>query len=102
MIGTGPTGSYWRTESSGTIFAVDVQAAQSCSVTVDIWKANAAIPTSSSKISASDPATLSSAQINQDKTLTGWTTSVAVDDVFGANVASVTSCTQVTVEVWYQ
>lgn len=102
VLSTGPIGSFWRTKFTGAIFAVDVQAAQSCSVTVDIWKANAAIPTSANKISASDPATLSSAQLSEDTLLTGWTTAVAVNDVFSANISSVTSCTQVTVEVWFQ
>jgi hypothetical protein len=55
---------------------------------VDIWKANNAIPNSGNKISASAPATLSSAQLNANSALTGWTKTVAVGDVFWASVAT--------------
>ena len=51
-------------------------AALSASATVEVWIKSAAIPTSSDKVSASAPLTLSSASLSTDTTLTGWTTAV--------------------------
>lgn len=101
-IATGACKLFLPVRAAGTINKVELTADQSGSITVDIWKAAGAIPTSGNKISASAPATLSSAQINQTSSLTGWTTSVSVDDVFGCTVASVTTVTRVTVQIWYQ
>ena len=58
------------------------------SLTVDIWKANAAVPTSGNKISASAPVALASQQINTNSALTAWTTSVVTNDVFWGTVAT--------------
>ena len=92
--------------STGTINRVDISgygtAGAACSITVDIWKRNAAIPTSGQKISASAPATLSSANLSQSGSLSGWTTAVAANDVWGASVASVTGCISALVQVWFQ
>ena len=85
-----------------TINEVDVTGAPSGSISVDIWKANAAIPTSGNKISASDPATLSSAQRSVDTMLTGWSKSVVPGDVFGGTIVSATSVTAVTLTIWCQ
>jgi hypothetical protein len=63
------------------------------SMTVAIWKANLAIPTSAGLISASAPVSLSSATINSTASLTGWTTSVSVGDVFWASVTTAPSTT---------
>lgn len=97
-IGSGPL--------SGTINRVDISgggtAGATCSITVDIWKRNAAIPSSANKISASAPATLSTANLSQSGSLSGWSTSVSANDVWDANVATVTGCVQVIVQVWYQ
>jgi hypothetical protein len=65
---------------------------------IDVWKdtyANAP-PVNADSITASAPPTLSSAQKSQDTTLTGWTKTVAVGDVFGFNVDSATTITRVT------
>ncbi len=104
---TGDSGLYPGNGAlTGTINRVDVSGAgtagATCSVTVDIWKRNAAIPTSSQKISASAPATLSSANLAQSGSLSGWSTSVAANDVWGASIASVTGCITALVQVWYQ
>lgn len=85
-----------------TINRVDVTADQSGSITVDVWKVNAAIPTSSNKISASAPITLSSAQINLNGSLSGWTTAVSSGDVFGFSVASASTVTRVLGVLWCQ
>jgi hypothetical protein len=83
-----------------TINRVDVSADQSGSITVDIWNRSAAIPTAANKISASAPATLSSAQLSLNGSLTGWTTSVSSGSVFGATVATASTVQKVTVQIW--
>jgi len=107
VIATGDTGCYSDSGSlTGTINRVDVignaAALATCSITVDIWKRNAAIPTASQKISASAPATLSTANVSQSGSLSGWTTSVANNDIWGPSVASVTGCVYATVRVEFQ
>ena len=109
VITTGATHAYWEAENAaatGIYKVVTTGTAtagpSNCSITVDIWKAAAAIPTSANKISASDPATLSTAQYSVDTTLTGWTTTVAAGDVFSASVATVTGCISATVQVWWK
>jgi hypothetical protein len=102
VITTGDIKLYGTATTAGTIDRIDISADQSCSVTIDIWKRAGAIPTVANKISASAPLTLSSAQLAQNGSISGWTTAVAVGDVFDANVASVTGCTRVTGKVHYQ
>lgn len=72
------------------------------SITVDVWKANAAIPTAGNIISASAPVTLSSSQLNQNSALTAWTLTVSPNDVFGFSVASATTVAKFTGELWCQ
>ena len=85
-LGTNPVPgiSAW----SGTIINCKLVANQSGSMSIQVWKANAAIPTSANNISASAPMTLTSTQNNTTCPLTGWTTSVAVNDEFLASVVS--------------
>ncbi len=92
---------------NGTINRVDISGAgtagAACSATVDIWKRNAAIPTSSQKISASAPATLSTANLAQNGSRSGWiNTAVAANDVFGASLATNTGCITLLVQIYYQ
>lgn len=101
-VATGDVLSYPTADYACTITRVDVSGAPSGSITVDIWKAAGAIPTSANKISASAPASLTAAQLHQSGSLTGWTTSVSIGDVFGASVQSVTSVTNATVQIWCQ
>jgi len=106
-ITTGDTGCYADNGVyAGTINRVDTigfaAALATCSITVDIWKRNAAVPTASQKISASAPATLSSANISTSGSLSGWTTSVADGDQWGASVATVSGCVYAQVKVFYQ
>lgn len=71
---------YVRVPAAATITGAELVADVSGSVTVEVWRATyAAFPTFT-KISASAPMTLSSAQKSTDTTLTGWTTSLAVGD----------------------
>lgn len=82
-----------------TIDRIDVSGYPSGSITVDIWKRAGAIPTSAQKISASAPATLSSSQLNQNGSLTGWTTAVASGDVFGGTVATAATVERVAIQI---
>lgn len=101
-ISTGDVHQYITADFACTINRVDISGNPSGSMTVDIWKVNAAIPTGTNKISASAPATLSSAQLHQSGSLTGWTLPVVANDVFDANVATASSVTSATVQIWCQ
>lgn len=101
VITAGAQKSFPSVNAGGTISAVMISSDVTGSITVDVWKANAAIPTSANKISATAPVTLSSARLNQAVALTGWTTAVSANDVFGVSVATVSSVTQVTIQIFY-
>lgn len=95
------TGIYKVVVSGSAVASGTAQTA--CSMTMDIWKHSASVPVVvGDKISASAPATLSSALQNVDTTLTGWTTSVAVGDYFTGNVVTNTTCLSATVQIWYR
>ena len=93
VITTGTKG-YVEVPYAGTITEWKIIATPSGSVTFDIWKSNAAIPTNSNTITASAKPTLTTAQRATSTTLTGWTTSVSVNDVFGFEVESATTVTK--------
>ncbi len=101
-ITTGDVLSYPTAAFSCTINRVDISGNPSGSITVDVWKAAGAIPTSGNKISASAPVTLSTSQLNQNGSISGWTLGVSSGDVFGASVATVSSLTSATVQIWCQ
>lgn len=84
------TVAYVRVPYAGTILSWSIVADVSCTCTLDVWKANAAVPTVANTITASAKPALSAAATNTSSTLTGWTTSVAVGDVFGFNLDSLT------------
>jgi hypothetical protein len=84
------TTCYVRVPYSGTIASWSIIADVSCTCVLDVWKANAALPTVANTITASAKPSLSSAATASSSTLTGWTTSVAVGDVFGFNLDSLT------------
>ena len=103
VTGTGSVGLPANLNFSCTINKAQVIGNVSGSITVDVWKAAAAIPNSGNKISASAPVTLSSAQINQNSSLTGWSTTVTSGDVVWASVASVDgTLASATVQLWCQ
>lgn len=107
-IATGNTNLYLTVPDTAqggfscTIVGASIAADQSGSITVDVWKANDAIPTGSDKISASAPVTLSSAQKNLNSALTSWTTSVVPKDIFGFSVATAVTVTKAQVTIWCQ
>lgn len=69
------------------------------SIVVDIWKDTYANfpPTVADTIAGSEKPTLSSAQKNQDLSLSTWTTTLAAGDVLAYNVDSATTVQRVTV-----
>src|SRR5271166_2585236 len=77
-IATGNTNSYPPVDFACTIFRIDISGNPSGSLALDVWKAAGAIPTSANIISASAPITLSSSQLAQNGSLTGWSTSVSI------------------------
>lgn len=94
-ISTGVKG-YVTVPFAGTITAAYLDADQSGSIVIDVWKKAGAKPTVADTIAASAKPTLSSAQRAVDSTLTGWTATVAAGDVFGFNVDSATTVTRAT------
>jgi hypothetical protein len=95
-ITTGTKG-FIRVPYAGTLAEWSIVADQSGSIVIDVWKKANAIPAVTETITASDKPTLSSAQINSSTALTGWTTSVAANDVFGFKVDSAATVTRVTI-----
>lgn len=87
---------------AGTIDRWYIVADASGSAVVDVWKAAGAIPVNANTIAGSEKPTLSAQQLANDTALGTWTTAVAVGDVFGFELESVTTCTRVTVEVRIQ
>lgn len=91
-VGTGTTPSF-TSPFIGTIISATLTgtlSAGNCSAVIDVWKVNAAIPTVTNTITASALPTLSTAKYAQNTTLSGWTTSIAKNDVLMANVQSAT------------
>lgn len=88
-----------RVPFGATITKASIAADASGSAVVNVWKDSHANfpPTVADKITASAPPTLSSAQKNEDSTLTGWTTSVSAGDWLLFNLDSVTACKRITV-----
>jgi len=84
-----------------TISRASLIADQSGTVSIEVWAQAVGSwgpPTSSQKISASDPVAVSGAASEVDTTLTSWTTSVSAHTGFAWHIASnATSITQVTV-----
>jgi hypothetical protein len=84
---------YIRVPFACTIVDATLIADQSGSIVIDVWKDTYANypPTVADTITASAKPTLSAATKSQDTTLTGWTVTVAADDVLGFNVDSATT-----------
>lgn len=98
-ITTGQKG-YTIVPYAGTITGYTLIADQSGSCVIDIWKTSNAVPTVANTITASALPTLSSAQYLNSTTLTAWTTSVSVNDVFGFNVNSASTITRVSLIIF--
>ncbi len=103
-IPTGAASRWFTLDFAGTFVQWSLLANASGSVSIDLWKttysnfdAGATHPVAADKISASAPMTFSSATKGQSSTLTGWTTTFNAGDVLAFNVASVSTCTQITI-----
>jgi hypothetical protein len=100
VITTGVKG-YITIPYSGTINGWDILADQSGSIVIDVWKDTYASfpPSVADTIAGSEKPTLSSAQKNQDNSLSTWTTSVTADDIVAFNVDSASTVTRVTLSI---
>lgn len=101
--GSAPTAGikgYATIPYSGTITGYTIISDQSGSAVFDVWKRNDAVPTIANTIVASAPPTLSSSQYVRSTTLTGWTTSVAANDVIGFNLNSASGLTRATLVLY--
>ena len=100
VITTGLQPGFFVCPFAGTITGVTLIANTSGSIQLDVWKAATGnIPTSANTIVASDPPKLSTAQQSTDTTLTGWTTTVSVGDVFAISVTSVSGISSLSVSL---
>lgn len=84
---------------TGVIDQWAIVADASGSAVVDVWKAAGSIPTNANTIAGTEKPTLSSQQLNNDTSLSTWTTPVTTGDVFAFELESVATCTRVTCEV---
>jgi hypothetical protein len=84
---------------AGTITGWKLVADPSTTMTIDIWKTNNAIPTVANTITAATKPSLTAAQLNNSTTLTGWTTTVAANDVFKINVDANSAATYFSLEL---
>lgn len=84
-----------------TIERVTLEADQSGSIKVDIWKDTYANfpPDNNDSICASAEPEISTAQKYEDETLTGWTVALAKGDIIAVNVDSCTTITRCTVSL---
>ncbi len=73
---------------SGTITRWRLVSDVSTTAVLDIWKANAAIPTNANTITAAAKPSLTASELSTSATLTGWTTAVTAGDVFILEVES--------------
>ena len=96
---TAPRGG---TITSWTIESCDAATPTSGSITLDIWKDSYANypPTVADTITASAKPSVTTATKNTSSTLTGWTTTFSLGDVFFVNVDSVTSFKAVTLTLF--
>ena len=84
-----------------TITGWTILADVSGSIVVDVWKDTYSNfpPLVADTITGSEKPTLSSAQKNQDLTLTTWTTTVSAGDILVFNVDSCSTITKVTITI---
>jgi hypothetical protein len=70
-------------------------------ITFDIWKiaTGTAIPTSANTITAAALPAISTGTAIHSTTLTGWTTSVSANDIFGININTVATATKASLTV---
>lgn len=96
-ITTGVIGVGLTIPFAATINSVTLQADQTGSIVIDIWKDSYANfpPTVTDSICASAKPTISASNKSLDTTLTGWTTAIAAGDILYFNVDSCSTITNV-------
>lgn len=96
---TGQKG-YITFHSAGTIKAWNITA-DTGTCTFDIWKiaSGTAVPTVTNTITASAKPALATGTAIHSTTLSGWTTSVTANDIFGFNLDAVSGATKLTLTV---
>jgi hypothetical protein len=94
-LSLGVPDSYYRVAVAGTISEWYITGYPSGSVVIDLIKAANAIPVAANSMTGgTDRPSLSSATVNSDTNVTGWTTtSLSVGDVLGVNVISCSTIT---------
>jgi hypothetical protein len=95
VLGTGFAG-YKRATEACTIVGWSIEAnGTSPTMTFDVWKiaTGTALPTVANTITASAKPALATGNALKSTTLTGWTTAVAANDIFGFNLDAVTVAT---------
>lgn len=99
-IGTGTKG-YIEVPFAGTILEWKMIADQSGSCVMDVWvdAVPGTIPDNADTITAAAKPTLTAQQNARSSTLTGWTTAVDINDIFGFEVESASTVTRVTLEL---
>lgn len=82
----------------GRITEWTLLADQSGSIVMDVWKDSYGNypPTSTDSITGSAQVSITSNVKNQSSTLTGWTTTIAANDILRFNVSSISTITRVT------
>ena len=92
--------AYFTIPYTCTISAWNI-AVNAGTATVDIWKiaTGTAIPTGANTITASATPAIAANTAVRSTTLTGWTTSVAANDIVGINLEVVATATQVNLTV---
>lgn len=99
VLTTGVKGYIWC-PYAGTVQAWYLVADRVGAIVMDVWKvAGPAIPTGANSIVGADPPTLAAQQAASNTTLTLWTLPVSVGDMFGFNIASVSTIRRITLTV---
>ena len=94
VLPVGDTRMYYEVRSAGTILEWALTGTPLGSLVLDVWKRAGAIPTVADTIVAAAPPTLTAATEANSATLTGWNTAIAIGDIMGFAVTSVTSITK--------
>ena len=102
--GTALTTGMTRCQASpfaGTITGWTILTDQSSSIQLGVWKLafGSALPTSANSIVASAPPAITTAVTGTSTTLTGWTTSIAKNDMICGTITSVSSATWVALKL---
>jgi hypothetical protein len=89
------TVTYFTHPSACTIAAWNITV-DTGTITIDVWKiaTGTAIPTVANSITASALPAISSGTAIHSTTLTGWTTAVAANDIFGVEINAVSGATK--------